>query len=226
VSASRLLHGLVAACVALACALWLARALRGAPFGLLLPAGAACLLVLAWLVAPRPWGGGTPWRRLFAPDPRRRAGPGCLMAVFWWLGASLLALVALGAAYGFDLDATGWRPATPAELARHAAFGLAVSVLHGAFCLGWAMRADLAEDRDFAAAARATVLGAALALVAGVLAGAPWQATALLVGLVAPATLVMAVVVLLGGRTWPVMVANVAAWTVPMLAIEVPTYAY
>lgn len=225
-SAPRLLIGLVAAGLAVAAGLGIVRLLPAGPGALAAGSGVALILLLGWLLAPRPWGGGAGLRRLLVPDPARPAAAAALMTVCWTLGISLLSLVALGTAHGFDLDATGWRPATAAEVARHAGLGLVLSALHGLFCLGWGMGDLPGRDRDSAAVRSATVLGAGFATLAGGLAGAPATTTALGVAVVAMGTLVMAVVVTLGGRVWPVILGNAFAWTVPMLAVEVPTYAY
>jgi hypothetical protein len=225
-SAARLLVSLLAAGLSLALGLG---AVRLAPDGPpALPAGAAVALlaICAWLVAPSPFGGGTAWRRLLTPDPTRPARPGLLMAGAWTLGAALLSTVALSAVYGFDLDATGWRPATPREVFWHGLLGLFLAAFHGVFCLGWGMGEVLREARDAAGTSAAATLAAGLAAIAGGLLGVPLAAALVGIAAAAAATSVMAIVVLLGGRVWPVILGNAFAWTAPMLAVEVPSYAY
>lgn len=187
--------------------------------------GAAVSLALlpAWLLWPAPVGGGAAPGWLLSPEPSRPLWAAILLALGW----SVLALAgahAVAALGSFDLDARGWRPASGWEIAWNGATGLLLALFHGLFCLGWAMGERMREGRDIIGVLQAVALAAALPVV--VLAPFGYALLGVLLGLilVAPATLLMSLVVLLGGRVWPVILVNAAAWAIAGFSIEVPLY--
>jgi hypothetical protein len=184
---------------------------------------AALALLLAWLLWPAPFGGGASIVRLLVPEASRPFWGAIILGLGWGVlalpGAQLLV-----AAGSFDLDALGWRPASGWEIGWNALYGLLLAAFHGLFCLGWAMGARMREERDLLGAWQAVALAAALPVA--VLAPAGFALLGVVLGLLVtgPATVAMALVVLFGGRVWPVILVNAAAWAIAGFAAEVPRY--
>jgi hypothetical protein len=160
---------------------------------------------------------------LLSPLPGQPAWVAALLALGW----SVLALGGAGVVVGagsFDLDAREWRPAAAWEIGWNAVGGLLLATFHGLFCLGWAMGCRMRETIRPDAVAHAAALAAALPVVFFAPAGFALFGVIVGVFVTGPATLGMALVVLLGGRVWPVILANAAAWAIAGVSMEVPLY--
>lgn len=219
----RLVLGLGVAAVALNGGTLVALAIADPSVGRAFGAAMSLALLLAWLFLPAPVGEDAALGWLLSPEPSRPLWAAIILGLGWALlalaGAHIV--VALGS---FDLDARGWRPASGWEIAWNALTGLLAALFHGLFCLGWAMGRRMREGRDLTGVPQAVALAAALPFV--VLAPFGYALLGMLLGLmlVAPATLLMSLAVLLGGRVWPVILANAAAMAVACFSIEVALY--
>lgn len=182
----------------------------------------AVVLLLSWLLAPRPWGGGMTLRVLLVPAADRSLLSGLTVLSLWLLAAGVMGIFGI-AAVEFDLDARSFREPTFGEKAAYLGLGLGVAAFHGLLCFGWAMGPWLAADRGAAGIWRAAAMMFALVLLCGVLLGDP--TTGLLLGLAgAAATLAMSLVVLVSGRVWLLILGNVFAWSWPIFVIRLPVY--
>jgi hypothetical protein len=211
--------------VAAAGALGLARSgapLLGVPDAAPLAWAGALVLLLAWLWAPAPLGGGARLLALLSPDPRQPWSAALPLIAAWALGTALLATAAGDIASQLDPVGTIRRPAEVGEVLRQGVLSLLVAAFHGALCLGWPLGGGLGA-RGGIALAGALGMGAAVMAAAGE-AGPGELVLAAAAGGVG--TVVMAMVVRVGGRVWPVVLANGFAGLVPLLAhgpVAVPT---
>jgi hypothetical protein len=100
--------------------------------------------------------------------------------------------------------------------------GLLLAAFHGLFCLGWGMGRQMRDGVAPGVVLQAAALAAALPVVFFAPVGFALFGVIIGLFLTGPATLAMALVVLFGGRVWPVILANAAAWSVASLSIEMP----
>ena len=216
-------RGLAVAGAALLIGWWLGLGVPDRAVGWAAGLAVSLALLLAWLLWPAPPGGGATLGGLLSPMPDQ---PIWVAAVFA-LGWSPLALAGAGLVVGaasFDLDARDWRPASAWEIGWSAVAGLLLAAFHGLFCLGWGMGRRMRAGVPPGVLLQAAALGAALPVV--FFAPQGFALFGVIIGLIltGPATLAMALVVLFGGRVWPVILANAAAWAIASRWIEVPLY--
>jgi hypothetical protein len=216
-------RGLAVAGAALLIGWWLGLVVPDRAVGWAAGLAVSLALLLGWLLWPAPAGGGATLGGLLSPMPDQ---PIWVAAVFT-LGWSVLALAGAGlvvGAAGFDLDARDWRPASAWEIGWSAVAGLLLATFHGLFCLGWGMGRGLRDGVAPGVLLQAAALGAALPVVFFAPMGFALFGVIIGLMLTGPATLAMALVVLFGGRAWPVILVNAAAWAVASLSIEIPLH--
>lgn len=212
-------RGLAVAGAALLVGWWVGLAVPDGDIGRALGLAVSLALLLAWLLWPAPLGGGATVGRLLSPLPGQPIWVAALLALGW----SPFALAGAGLIIGagsFDLDASGWRPASAREIGWSAVAGLPLATFHGLFCLGWGMGRGMRDGVAPGGLLRAAALGAALPVA--FFAPLGFALFGVIVGLIliGPATLAMALVVLFGGRVWPVILVNAAAWAVAGFSME------
>lgn len=219
----RAVLGLAVAAVALHVGVLVELAVADPAIGRALGAAVSLALLLVWLLWPAPVGGGAVLGELLSPEPSRPFWAAILLCLGW----SVLALAGAHTALSigsFDLDARGWRPASGWEITWNAVTGSLLALFHGLFCLGWAMGGRMRQGKDILGVPQAVILAAALPIVVFAPFGFALLGVLLGLMLVAPATLLMTFVVLFGGRVWPVILVNAAAWAIAGFSIEVPFY--
>jgi hypothetical protein len=150
---------------------------------------------------------------LLAPDPRQPWSALPLIAA-WTVGTALLDLVAGDIATQLAPAGTIRRPAEPGEVLRQGVLALLAASFHDALCLGWPLGDGLGARGGMALAG---ALGAGLAALV-VTAEGGLDEILVAAALCGTATVVMAMVVRIGGRVWPVVLANGFTGTVPLLA--------
>lgn len=188
----------------------------------------ALALLLAWLLAPAPWGGGTSPRALLSPDPARPLWVGVVVAL---AGAAMVGVPTTMLGYiaaPFDLDRkfAGYaeRPATAAELLGEFALMLGIAAFHGLYALGWVMGPYLRAGRDGHGCIATCGVTVGYQTLAFAMAGMPGYGFAISMLVLCPLTLLMALPLLLGGRVWPVILASAGTAALPMVVLGVRDY--